>query len=58
MKVTTSNLIRFCGLALVPAGIVFAGINADWYKAFIGIILLLAVLLNNYVRKLALETRR
>jgi len=27
MKVTTSNLIRFCGLALVPAGIVFAGIQ-------------------------------
>ncbi len=43
---------------IVEEGIVFAGINADWYKAFIGIILLLAVLLNNYVRKLALETRR
>ena len=27
MKVTTSNLIRFSGLALVPAGIVFAGIQ-------------------------------
>jgi hypothetical protein len=27
MKVTTSNLIRFCGLALVPAGLVFAGIQ-------------------------------
>src|SRR4051794_22741570 len=27
MKVTTSNLIRFAGLALVPAGIVFAGIQ-------------------------------
>ncbi len=43
---------------IVEEGIVFAGINAEWYKAFIGIILLLAVLLNNYVRKLALETRR
>jgi simple sugar transport system permease protein len=43
---------------IVEEGIVFAGINADWYKAFIGIILLLAVLLNNYVRKLALEARR
>jgi hypothetical protein len=27
MKITTSNLIRFSGLALVPAGIVFAGIQ-------------------------------
>jgi hypothetical protein len=27
MKVTTSNLIRLSGLALVPAGIVFAGIQ-------------------------------
>jgi simple sugar transport system permease protein len=43
---------------MVEEGIVFAGIDADWYKAFIGIILLLAVLLNNYVRKLAMEVRR
>ena len=27
MKITASNLIRFSGLALVPAGIVFAGIQ-------------------------------
>jgi hypothetical protein len=27
MNITSSNLIRFCGLALVPAGIVFAGIQ-------------------------------
>jgi len=27
MNITTSNLIRFSGLALVPAGIVFAGIQ-------------------------------
>ncbi|MBV9596048.1 MAG: hypothetical protein JOZ87_04250 [Chloroflexi bacterium] len=27
MKITTSTLIRFAGLALVPAGIVFAGIQ-------------------------------
>lgn len=43
---------------IVEEGIVFAGIDADWYKAFIGIMLLLAVLLNAYVRKLALEKRR
>ena len=28
MNITSSNLIRFSGLALVPAGIVFAGIFA------------------------------
>ena len=44
--------------AIVEEGIVFAGVDANWYKAFIGIILLLAVLLNSYVRKLALEARR
>jgi simple sugar transport system permease protein len=43
---------------IVEEGIVFAGVNAEWYKAFIGIILLLAVLLNSYVRKLAMEARR
>ena len=45
-------------LGIVEEGVVFAGVNADWYKAFIGLILLLAVLLNNYVRKLAMEVRR
>jgi simple sugar transport system permease protein len=43
---------------IVEEGIVFAGVNAEWYKAVIGLILLLAVLLNSYVRKLALEARR
>lgn len=43
---------------IVEEGIVFAGVDADWYKAVVGLILLLAVLLNSYVRKLALEARR
>jgi simple sugar transport system permease protein len=43
---------------MVQEGIVFAGVDADWYKAVVGIILLLAVLLNSYVRKLAMEARR
>jgi len=43
---------------IVEEGIVFACVNAEWYKAVIGLILLLAVLLNSYVRKLALEARR
>src|SRR5947209_6989603 len=43
---------------IVEEGIVFAGVNAEWYKAVIGLILLLAVLLNSYVRKLEMEARR
>jgi simple sugar transport system permease protein len=43
---------------IVQEGIVFAGVDANWYLAFIGVILLLAVLLNTYVRKRALETRK
>jgi simple sugar transport system permease protein len=43
---------------IVEEGIVFAGVDADWYKAVVGVILLLAVLLNSYVRKLAMEARR
>lgn len=43
---------------MVEEGIVFAGVDANWYKAVVGVILLLAVLLNSYVRRLAMEARR
>jgi simple sugar transport system permease protein len=43
---------------IVQQGIVLAGVDADWYKAVVGVMLLLAVLLNSYVRKLAMEARR
>jgi simple sugar transport system permease protein len=43
---------------IVQEGIVFAGVDANWYLAFIGVILLLAVLLNTYVRKRSLEVRK
>src|SRR5947209_12958673 len=43
---------------IVEEGIVFAGVDANWYKAVVGVILLLAVLLNSYVRRLAMEARR
>jgi len=45
-------------LGMEKDGIVIDGVNADWYKAFIGLILLLAVLLNSYVRRLSMEARR
>ncbi|MDQ6774235.1 MAG: ABC transporter permease [Candidatus Dormibacteraeota bacterium] len=35
---------------MVQQGIVFTGIDSDWYKAFLGGMLILAVLLNNLIR--------
>jgi simple sugar transport system permease protein len=43
---------------MVRQGIVFAGIDADWYQVFLGVMLLIAVLLNRYVRARAMEDRR
>lgn len=43
---------------MVRQGIVFAGVDADWYQVFLGVMLLLAVLLNSYVRRYAMEVRR
>lgn len=34
-------------------GIFYTGIDTDWFKAFMGVMLLIAVLFNNYVRKRA-----
>jgi simple sugar transport system permease protein len=39
------------GMARV--GIVFAGWDTDWFYSFIGIMLLVAVLVNDYTRKRA-----
>ncbi len=38
---------------MVSQGIVFAGWDPNWFKAFLGIMLLLAVAVNLYVKKLA-----
>jgi simple sugar transport system permease protein len=43
---------------MVRQGIVFAGVDADWFKAFLGGMLVIAVLVNNYIRRKAAETRR
>ena len=55
---STHGAMGALAFGIVQIGIVFAGINAEWYRAVIGLILLLAVMLNSYVRKLALEARR
>jgi simple sugar transport system permease protein len=38
---------------MTTEGIIYAGWNPDWFKFFLGIMLLLATVLNAYVRQLA-----
>lgn len=42
---------------MVRQGIVFTGVDADWFQVFLGAMLLLAVLVNNWVRRQAMEMR-
>ena len=41
----------------VQMGIFYTGIDTDWFKAFMGAMLLVAVLFNNFIRKKAAEAR-
>jgi simple sugar transport system permease protein len=43
---------------MVRQGIVFAGVDADWFQVFLGGMLLIAVLINRFVRNRAMESRR
>ncbi len=43
---------------MVKQGIVFAGVDADWFQVFMGAMLVIAVLVNNYIRKKAEEARK
>jgi len=43
---------------MVNVGVIFAGVDANWYQVFLGLMLLAAVFLNGYVRKRAMEARR
>ena len=38
---------------MTQLGISYAGWNADWFKTFLGVMLLLATLVNMYVKKKA-----
>ena len=42
---------------MVQQGIFFTGWNTDWFKVFLGGMLLIAVLFNNFIRKRAAATR-
>ena len=44
-------------LGMTKNGLQFAGIGGDWYLAFLGALLLLAVVVNNYIRQRATLTR-
>ncbi|HYI66842.1 MAG TPA: ABC transporter permease [Candidatus Limnocylindrales bacterium] len=44
-------------LGITKQGIFFAGIPGDWYSAFLGALLLVAVLVNNWVRTRAAQVR-
>ena len=35
------------------AGIIYTGIDSDWFMVFLGAMLISAVLVNNYIRKRA-----
>jgi len=43
---------------MVRQGIVFAGVDADWFQVFLGGMLLVAGLINQFVRRCAMESRR
>jgi simple sugar transport system permease protein len=42
---------------MVRQGLVYAGVDADWFQVFLGGMLLLAVLINRFVRARAMEAR-
>ena len=43
---------------MVQLGILFTGIDSDWFKVFLGAILLVAVLVNNCIRTRAARVRQ
>jgi simple sugar transport system permease protein len=45
-------------IGMAFTGIAFAGWNTDWQWLFVGVLLLIAVLVNRYVRAKAEEARR
>jgi simple sugar transport system permease protein len=41
----------------VQQGIFFTGVNTDWFQVFLGAMLLIAVVFNNFVRRRATEAK-
>jgi simple sugar transport system permease protein len=44
-------------VGMVQQGIVFTGIDSDWFMVFLGAMLIVAVLVNNFIRKRASEAK-
>ena len=44
-------------MGMVQQGIVFTGVDSDWFLVFLGVMLIIAVLVNNFIRKQAAEAR-
>jgi simple sugar transport system permease protein len=42
---------------MVQQGIFFTGVSTDWFQVFVGVMLLVAVVFNNFIRKRASEAR-
>jgi simple sugar transport system permease protein len=42
---------------MVQQGIVITGVDADWFQVFLGVMLVVAVIFNNFVRRRASEAR-
>lgn len=40
---------------MVQQGIFFTGINTDWFRVFLGVMLLIAVIFNNFIRRRATQ---
>ena len=38
-------------------GIFYTGVNTDWFKVFLGVMMLIAVLFNSYIRRRVTEAR-
>lgn len=45
-------------LAIVQQGIVYTNIDLDWFKVMVGGMILGAVILNNYLRRMSMQVRR
>ena len=41
----------------VQAGIFYTGVDTDWFRVFLGVMMLIAVIFNNYVRKRVTEAK-
>jgi simple sugar transport system permease protein len=42
---------------MVQQGIFFTGVSTDWFQVFVGVMLLIAVMFSNFIRKRASEAR-